>query len=1637
MDTEQIPAQEQEQAAPRNPKEGRLYKLGRWTVRVIFSLFVVFLLLSLLLQVPAVQNRLARYVTAELTDYLGAQVSVGKLDIALFNKVVLEDFYVQDPDCDTLFYSKTLAAGINPNIITLLRSGLEINEIWLKNASLNVNRPQGAPRSNLQWLLDQFASKKEKKDKKPFRISVRRINLERVQYASADDVKGSYLLARVPQGLIRISEMDLPAKVLRVKQCVLHRPYVSIESRPEIPLVQTLPTALGRKNARPDTLSWTLEMQDFDLSDGAFSLHNFRKAPVKTTPDNAVDFKHLDLSGIHVRFNDVLLESDTLRGVASHISSVASGGFVLEQLAVRDVMMTPKSVVLNGLEIITPQSRIGDTLAFSFENYAAFEDFTSSVGMDVRFHSASVAVQDIMAFAPTLERNAFFLNNRNEKIKIDGRARGTVNDLSGRNLEIELAKGATLKGRLDLKDITLPGQGYFGLSLQEARTSMAVLEQIIPRFNLPANFNRLGRIQFRGDINGFVGTGFTIYGDLRSDLGVANLDMTLNPNGGKEKATYAGTLQLRDFDLGAWTGDPNLGKVSLDAGVQEGRSFVAAQASAKLSADLRSFSYKKYEYKNARLSGSLNRNFFNGDFAIQDDNVDFTFNGKLDFSQKVPEFNFKADLRHLDLKSLNLSDKDLIIACKVNLDGRSNKLADMEGQGRIENLQITLDQDETFSVDRIDLESRLTGPDTKIVRVLSDVVEAKVEGRFEVDKLPTLFTGHLLRNHPGFARRLGLKPPKRAPAPARFAFDVNVKDSKGFNHLLSPQLAALRDVRVQGGYDDASDSLVVDFYMPDFQIGDVKLDGPFFSWNAKRGQAELGAGMDVLAIKGKPFLGTPLVFQGFLYYDSLNFGLTYASKGTKILDNIQLNGLLAAVDSNAFALHFDQSNLTLMNRLWLINEDNNIWFSKDSVKVSNLILTHDTHRIGIESAGKKGLRLALMDFNFDLIDKVWDYEPLNFSGTFNAFLRIEDVIKMQGLSLTAISPGLFINNDDWGILRIDASAPDLKSRINGIYSIETDNSQIWGSGFYNLQDLKGRGILRSFEENRKKYFQFTAHLSGVPLRTAEYFLPGIITGTEGTVNGEVTFNGIAGKPRLEGNLVINDGKLTVDFLKTTYHFRQALVEMNDAWLFDASGARLYDKYGHSAQITGGIRHTRLKDLRIDAVLNTPRLLAIDTKKGDSKQFYGQAIGSGYARFSGPLDRIDAFIKGHVNDSTRMVIPISSDREAQAIQYVNFVNRKAQAEADTRPSRPPTPKGMNVEMELTIGSEAVMQLIIDEQAGDVVEGKGRGNIRIQLPRNADFQMFGEYLIEEGDYLFTLYNVVNKKFQVQRGGSIRWSGDPYKAIIRLDAEYKGISTPVAGFIADFIAGASAQVKTEASKSTQVNLILHLAGELFKPQISFDLEFPLLTGELKNFTESKLRLLRQDPNELNRQAFGLVVAGQFLPDDLGIQADNAIFNTVSELLSNQLSLLLTDLFSEMIADGRVLSGIDFDVAYSQYRPGDDLNRPGRGEEFEVRLRQNYFNDRLSVVVGGNYDTGGSNVAATPGANNGAFLGNDVVIEYAISADRSLTLKVYQRLQPDIGGRRFKVGAGLSFRKEYDSFGDFLRSIKLAGGKKPKPPG
>jgi hypothetical protein len=140
-----------------------------------------------------------------------------------------------------------------------------------------------------------------------------------------------------------------------------------------------------------------------------------------------------------------------------------------------------------------------------------------------------------------------------------------------------------------------------------------------------------------------------------------------------------------------------------------------------------------------------------------------------------------------------------------------------------------------------------------------------------------------------------------------------------------------------------------------------------------------------------------------------------------------------------------------------------------------------------------------------------------------------------------------------------------------------------------------------------------------------------------------------------------------------------------------------------------------------------------------------------------------------------------------------------------------------------------------------------------------------------------------------------------------------------------------------------------------------------------------------------------------------------------------LLTELLSEVIGEGKVLSGIDFGLAFSQYQnasissEGQDINR---GNELEVSITQNFFDDRFSVKIGGNVDLDGRTQASTQ--INNAFVGNDLIFEAIINEERTITLRVYQKSAPDISGRKLEIGAGISYRKEFDTFGEFLRSFK-----------
>jgi len=91
------------------------------------------------------------------------------------------------------------------------------------------------------------------------------------------------------------------------------------------------------------------------------------------------------------------------------------------------------------------------------------------------------------------------------------------------------------------------------------------------------------------------------------------------------------------------------------------------------------------------------------------------------------------------------------------------------------------------------------------------------------------------------------------------------------------------------------------------------------------------------------------------------------------------------------------------------------------------------------------------------------------------------------------------------------------------------------------------------------------------------------------------------------------------------------------------------------------------------------------------------------------------------------------------------------------------------MNLELTEDALMQIIFDEKIGDVISGRGYGDLRLTINPLGDFNMYGNCTLQRGTYLFTLQNIINKKFEIERGGTISWSGNPYDADINMSAVY----------------------------------------------------------------------------------------------------------------------------------------------------------------------------------------------------------------------------------------------------------------------------
>ena len=279
------------------------------------------------------------------------------------------------------------------------------------------------------------------------------------------------------------------------------------------------------------------------------------------------------------------------------------------------------------------------------------------------------------------------------------------------------------------------------------------------------------------------------------------------------------------------------------------------------------------------------------------------------------------------------------------------------------------------------------------------------------------------------------------------------------------------------------------------------------------------------------------------------------------------------------------------------------------------------------------------------------------------------------------------------------------------------------------------------------------------------------------------------------------------------------------------------------------------------------------------------------------------------------------------------------------------------------------------------------------------MFGDYVLSTGDYLFTLENFITKKFEIEKGSSIKWNGNIYKADIDIVANYNQRASIKPLFPNDS--------SSNYNKRFPVYCKLFMKDKLTSPDISFGIDLPTIDEN----TRSLIKNLLTDPSELNRQVFSLLLLRSFVTPisvagGSGVNAGNAAAATGSEMLSNKLSSWLNG----------VTKNIDVGV---NYRPGNSLSN----DQLDLALSKQLFNNRL--VIDGNIGVTNNNLNNKT-ANNSNLIG-DVTLEYKLTESGKYRLKGFNRSNDNTqvlnSGGPFTQGVGIFYREEFENFRELYR--------------
>ena len=1256
-----------------------------------------------------------------------------------------------------------------------------------------------------------------------------------------------------------------------------------------------------------------------------------------------------------------------------------------------------KHMLFTDMRIKTPKSDIGDQVELRYNRMRDFADVYHKVIFDFRLSKSVLDLEELNAFHD-------WFNGRSLSTFVNGRAVGTLAKLDVSSMLFEsLTDQTRIKGSGTLLNLHDLDNFEYRLDLTDARVALADLKDVVYELDSIPAIQNIEAADFSGQLNGSL-TNVSFDGDLDANPGHFSGHLMLDFAESVDAMRYDLEGDLQNWDVGALSGS------GVDAHIDQSHVLLTGigitPENLDLDLDLRLDQY-----------AVLGR-------TLKDVDVTSVIDGdriELNLASNDARFEFEADAVILDWNNNPTADVNLS-ATDMQFDGLGLKSLPLVLSGTASLIYGGEDlthPNATLEVNQLVADHagiRYFCNSQQVVKsenggweFSGDWLNGSIGAGFDVEQ--TREIGQLLLHNAvpeRFEAPLGF-------VPSDFQFDLQLIQTSWLSAFVEPSLNS-GPINLVGAFDKKHQKVNMVLGPMDLEFKGVDIQRlKILAETTEKGQAVCQ--VTAREIQVGQTLYDRFEVKGTVVDGAMRLGFDLHDKKNRYNVNFKAN---SQVSKDSLPTEITSANFQINQEPWQLDQASHITLRRGNrLQVSNLMVNSQRHFVEmygvLSERNQDTFTVELGNITPELLT------PFFPEGTFDSLdFHLGGKVKIA----SAFGKPQFFGQNYLN---------DLTYMGYRYGSFEANFSEGQQAGILNVIFNGRKGPMREFA------FMGTLDLNqsdpvldamvDIPLKTSvnviQPFLKGIVTTEAGTVDGRVRMVGPLNGLVMQGNLNARSVTLGVDYLKTKYHF-DATFQVRSNGIFTSEPISVYGtaKKG-TAKATLAFTHNNFRDLALDLnVYDAKNIRVIQTTEEDNDLFFGTAWGTGTCRIVGPIDKINIKVDMAPGKNSKLSILYPSVGTTSVAGNITFRNHYGQVV-----SKPKVSSGSglgDIEIIVRANPELEAEFLIDKRLGDLIRGRGTGDIRILYDETERFYLNGQYTIKSGEYVFSLpgINVLTQRISLDEGGKITWVGDPYNANLALSGRIEKRISPAQLMLT------SGTSSGATYPPTLIVSILNISGSLLRPQIGFDLQAP----ELANSTGSNsdvnavIQRIRQDKDEVMRQSVALLIFGNFLPPSFS-SGNPTTGNVISGagVAGNSVSNIASSVMNDLFAKYGIPTRIQVNVA-------DVRSRSGTSSNAQVFVNSEWFlSDRLRLDL--NYDP------------TMAMLVNSVAVPFNFNLEymtrnENWRLKMFSRSNNVLlqqgstttnGVSGNTLGGGVVYRREFETFHRKKVSSDLPKEEKP----